>query len=415
MRERGAAAGPPAPGAEKRIRDQQTMTKPTTEQIVARCQALYEDLDFSAAREWKAAVEGRKVIGYMPIYVPREIIHAAGMLPLGILGGGDQVEVIHGDAYYQSYICRIPRSTIELGVSGRLDFVDGMLFPSICDVIRNLSGMWKLMFPEVYSHYFDVPQNYVDGIGGNYYANELDELRQALAGMAGREISDDDLRRSIGLYNENRRLVRQLYDLRAAKPWQVPAAEACLVLRAGMVLPVEDHSALLADYIAAVADEERPMRDNCRVVVTGLFCEQPPLNLIKSLELSGCYVVDDDLLLVTRWLTDDVPTDGDPLRNLADAFLHHSESTSAKYEPDQAEKGRYLVRTVERTGAEGVIFASPSFCDPALLDRPMLQHVLKDAGIPYIAFKYAENSGQMQPIREQAGTFADSIKLWSAA
>jgi hypothetical protein len=39
--------------------------------------------------------------------------------------------------------------------------------------------------------------------------------------------------------------------------------------------------------------------------------------------------------------------------------------------------------------------------------------VLKDAGIPYIAFKYAENSGQMQPIREQAGTFADSIKLWS--
>ena len=37
------------------------------------------------------------------------------------------------------------------------------------------------------------------------------------------------------------------------------------------------------------------------------------------------------------------------------------------------------------------------------------------ADIPFIAFKYAENSGQMQPIREQAGTFADSIKLWSGA
>jgi len=70
---------------------------------------------------------------------------------------------------------------------------------------------------------------------------------------------------------------------------------------------------------------------------------------------------------------------------------------------------------VKRTSAEGVIFAAPSFCDPALLERPMLQHVLKEAGIPYIAFKYAENSGQMQPIREQAGTFADSIKLWSGA
>ena len=335
------------------------------------------------------------------------------MLPLGILGGGDQLEVIHGDAYYQSYICRIPRSTVELGVSGRLDFVDGMLFPSICDVIRNLSGMWKMMFPHVYVRYFDVPQNYRDDIGGNYYVNELAELRHDLGELRGKPITDDELRVSIALYNENRRLVRELYAFRAEKPWQAPAAEAYLVLRAGMVLPVEEHSAMLRDYLAAARAEERPRRDNCRVVVTGAFCEQPPLNLIKSLELAGCYVVDDDLLLVTRWLTADTPIEGDPLRNLASAFLHQSEATAAKYEPDLKEKGQHLVRAVKRSGAEGVIFAAPSFCDPALLDRPMLQHVLKDAGIPYIAFKYAENSGQMQPIREQAGTFSDSIKLWS--
>jgi benzoyl-CoA reductase subunit C len=389
------------------------MTMPDTATIVARASALFEDLHFSSAREWKSAAPGRKVIGYMPIYVPREIIHAAGMLPLGIVGGGDQLEVIHGDAYYQSYICRIPRSTIELGVSGRLDFVDGMLFPSICDVIRNLSGMWKLMFPHVYTRYFDVPQNYRDDIGGNYYAQELAELRDALGELRGKPITDEELRASILAYNENRRLVRELYDYRIAQPWQAPAAEVYLMMRAGLVLPVEQHTELLRDYLAAARAVERPRRDNCRVVVTGVFCEQPPLNLIKSLELAGCYVVDDDLLLVTRWLTADVPTDGDPLRNLALAFLHHSESTAAKYEPNAREKGQHLVRAVRRSKAEGVIFASPSFCDPALLDRPMLQHALNDAGIPYVAFKYAENSGQMQPIREQAGTFADSIKLWS--
>ncbi len=383
--------------------------------VVARAQELFDDLSFGAARQWKAAQPGRKVIGYMPIYVPRELIHAAGMLALGIVGGGDQLEVIHGDAYYQSYICRIPRSTIELGLSGRLDFVDGMLFPSICDVIRNLSGMWKLMFPKVYSRYFDVPQNYRDDIGGNFYINELAELRQDLASIRGQPITDEELRRSIAVYNENRRLVRDLYALRAERPWQTPATEVYLIVRAGLVLPVEEHSTMLRDYIAAARAEERPMRDNCRIVLTGAFCEQPPLNLIKSLELSGCYVVDDDLLLVTRWLTGDVPADGDPLKNLAMAFLHHSESTAAKYEPSQKEKGQHLVRAVKRSAAEGVIFACPSFCDPALLERPMLQHVLKDAGIPYIAFKYAENSGQMQPIREQAGTFADSIKLWSGA
>ncbi len=62
---------------------------------------------------------------------------------------------------------------------------------------------------------------------------------------------------------------------------------------------------------------------------------------------------------------------------------------------------------------QGVIFAAPSFCDPALLERPMLADRCSENNVPYISFKYAENSGQMQPIREQAGTFADSIKLWS--
>jgi benzoyl-CoA reductase subunit C len=45
----------------------------------------------------------------------------------------------------------------------------------------------------------------------------------------------------------------------------------------------------------------------------------------------------------------------------------------------------------------------------------MLLEILKKHGIPSTAFKFAENTGQMAPIREQAGTFADSIKLWSAA
>ena len=241
--------------------------------------------------------------------------------------------------------------------------------------------------------------------------DELAELRHDLGTLRGKPITDDELRNSIALYKESRRLLCEVS--RAERPWQAPAAEVNLIMRAGHVLSVEQHSDMLRNYLAATRAEERPRRDNCRIVLTGVFCEQPPLNLIKSLELAGCYVVDDDLLLVTRWLTSDAPTDGDPMRNLALAFLHHSESTAAKYEPDLKEKGQHLVRAVKRTNAEGVIFACPSFCDPALLDRPMLQHVLAEAGIPYIAFKYAENSGQMQPIREQAGTFADSIKLWS--
>ncbi len=390
-------------------------TTPAVAAIVERCQALFEDLDFNAVKQWKAAAPGRRAIGYMPVYVPRELIHAAGMLPVGILGGGDSLEVIQGDAYYQSYICRIPRSTIELGLTGRLDCLDGMLFPSICDVIRNLSGMWQILFKDKYVKYFDVPQNYVDSIGGNFYIQEMEVLRDDLGRLRGAPISDAELNASIAVYNDNRAAVRELYAYRSAKPWQAPTSEVYLLLRAGMLLPPEEHTPLLREYIAATEAVPRPKRDNARVVINGSFCEQPPLGLIKSIEMSGCYIVDDDFMLVTRWLLDDVPANASPLDELSKAFLHRSASTAAKYETTREEKGVFLMKQVKTRGAEGVIFAAPSFCDPALLERPMLQDVLTKHGIPHTAFKYAENTGQMAPIREQAGTFADSIKLWSAA
>jgi benzoyl-CoA reductase subunit C len=392
-----------------------TVAQPAVLGIVQRCEALFEDLKFESVAAWKAAAPGRKAIGYMPVYVPREIIHAAGMLPVGILGGGDQIEVIQGDAYYQSYICRIPRSTIELGLTGRLDALDGMLFPSICDVIRNLSGMWQILFPQKYVRYIDVPQNYEDAVGGAFWVREMQHLRDDLGALRGRPITDAELNASIAAYNDNRAALRDLYAYRAAKPWQAPTSEVYLLQRAGMVLPVEEHTALVREYLAAAELWARPKRDNARVVLTGSFCEQPPLALIKSIEMAGCYVVDDDFMLVGRWLLDDVPADGDPLAELSKAFLHRSASTAAKYDATREEKGVFLMKQVKTRGAEGVVFAAPSFCDPALLERPMLQDVLSKHGIPHTAFKYAENTGQMAPIREQAGTFADSIKLWSAA
>jgi len=389
------------------------MSAKTVKEIIGFCQELFEDLNFTRAREWKAAQPGRKVIGYMPVYVPREIIHAAGMLPLGVLGGGADMEVIHGDAYYQSYICRIPRSTIELAITGKLDFVDGMMFPSICDVIRNLSGIWKILFSDKYVRYFDAPQNFEDNVGGVFYTQELRELKEGLEKLGGCTISAAALNNSIALYNENREWVNKVYDFRSATPWRAPSAEVYLLMRAGMVLTVEEHTQLMKEYLSAAEKENLPMRDNCRVVMTGAFCEQPPLNLIKSIELSGCYIVDDDFMMVNRWLLKEVPTSGDPLENLSQAFLHYSAETAAKYEVSMDEKGSYLLDIIAKRNADGVIFASPSFCDPALLDQPMMVTRLEALKIPYITMQYAENSGQMQPIREQAGTFADTIKLWS--
>jgi benzoyl-CoA reductase subunit C len=379
------------------------------ETIIQRCQKLYDDLSLTVVREWKAAQPGRKAVGFMPIYIPREIVHAAGMLPVGLMGG--DMEIIRGDAYYQSYICHIPRSTIELAVSGRLDALDGMIFPSICDVIRNLSGMWQLMFPEKYSRYLDLPQNYAPEIGGKFYRAELLKLLDDMGRLSGAAVPNARLLESIRVYNENRALVQALYDLRAEQPWRVPTSELYLLLRAGNVLPVEEHSALLAEYRAAVEAVERPQLDNSRIVLTGAFCEQPPLGLIRAIERAGCYVVDDDFVLGSRWLERPVAETGDGIENLSQAYLDHSVQTASVYIADRP-KGEALVTRCRQRKGEGVIFCAASFCDPALLDQPMLATAVEAAKIPYTEFKFSENTGQFQAIKEQTGTFSDSLKLW---
>jgi benzoyl-CoA reductase subunit C len=380
--------------------------------LIDRAEKLYRDLSLESVRRWKERTGGLAV-GFMPIYAPCELLHSQGVLPVGIMGGGDDLEIIRGDAYYQSYICHIPRSTIELGLNGALDCLDGMIFPAICDVIRNLSGMWKLQFPDKLSRYLDVPQEFSTEIGGRFYRTELEELAAELAQRGARPYDADALRASIARYNETRQKIEELYALRQRAPWKVLTSELYLILRAGLVLPVEEFGEMLDAYAGAVeSDSTRQPMDQARVLLTGSFCEQPPLGLIKTLERSGCYIVEDDFVQVHRWIRGDISVDGDPLANLVQAFLEDAMDSPTRYIADD-EKGMALVQRVERSRAEGVLFCAPSFCDPALLDQPMAVRAVENARIPWTAFKYAENTGQFQVIREQAGTFADSIKLWS--
>lgn len=390
------------------------MTDQTLKALLEQAEALYRDHRLGSVRQWKEQTGGLAV-GFMPIQIPRELLHAQGVLPVGIMGGGDGVEIIRGDAFYQSYICHIPRSTIELGLNGSLDCLDGMIFPAICDVIRNLSGMWKLQFPDRLVRYLDVPQNFDPEIGGRFYRHELEELSRDLTARGARPYDPEAMRDAIRLYNDNRRLVEALYALRREAPWKAPTSELYLLLRAGLVIPVGAFSDMLRAYAGAVrADGTRRPMDQARVLLTGAFCEQPPLGLIKTLERSGCSIVEDDFVQVHRFIRGDIPTEGDPLGNVVRAFLEDAVDSPTRYVGDES-KGEALVQRVRESGADGVLFCAPSFCDPALLDQPMIMRAAERAGIPCTAFKYSENTGQFQVIREQAGTFADSLKLWGGA
>ncbi|MBW7936532.1 MAG: 2-hydroxyacyl-CoA dehydratase, partial [Flavobacteriales bacterium] len=222
------------------------------------------------------------------------------------------------------------------------------------------------------------------------------------------------LNKSIGLYNINRRLIERIYDIRQTYPWRLSAVETYHVIRAGLAMTVEEHNSILEEVVSIIEKNERgePM-DNIRVVVSGSFCEQPPIGLIKSVEMAGCYIVDDDFMLGSRWIQGDIDdkTD-DPIEAIVQAYLNQSTFSSAVYDVGNP-KGKRLVELVKKRKADGVIFSAASFCDPALLDRPEMQKECDAAGIPHINFQYHENTGQFKVIKEQAGTFSDSIKLWA--
>ncbi|HVS04037.1 MAG TPA: 2-hydroxyacyl-CoA dehydratase family protein [Thermoanaerobaculia bacterium] len=154
-----APAGQPFPGDPGQQEDPAAA-------ILARCQALVEDLTFARARAWKQRNPGALAVGYLPVYVPRPLLEAQGCLPVALFGGGEQVEIIRGDSYFQSYICQLPRSVVELGLRGDLDVFDAFLFPSTCDVVRNLGGVFKLLFGERYVAYLDLPQSFDPAVGG---------------------------------------------------------------------------------------------------------------------------------------------------------------------------------------------------------------------------------------------------------
>jgi benzoyl-CoA reductase subunit C len=383
------------------------------EDLLAVAGTRFAAADLPAVRSWKERNGGRAV-GVMPVLAPREVMWAAGVLPVFVRGGGDRVETVRGDSYYQSYICRLPRSTIELGLSGCLDALDGMVFPNTCDVIRNLSGMWASLFPGRFVRFLDPPHAATHDVAMRWWRGELERLYLDLCELSGRAPSADSLSRAAADYGLARQAARRLAEARAARPWTIPADEAYLVRRSADSMPPVEW-ALFATEVMTAAQRRRVRReDRIRVVLVGTFCEQPPLGLLRAIERSGCYVVGDDLLQSEQDLDGEPDREGDPLEALAAAYVEQGASAAVRFDHGR-ERGRQLVQTVRRLGADGVVFAAPSFCDPALLDRPRLAAALDEARIPYTSFKYAENTGQFQSYREQAGTFADSVKLWGDA
>lgn len=371
------------------------------ETVIADLRDLLEDADYPTVKRWRAA--GGKVLGHFQVYFPEEIAHAAGLLPLKIRGA--QIEARQAEARFGSYLCSVVKTSLELALSKRVE-LEMLVTHPICDAARNLAAVWGRNF-EYPCEILYLPQNATSGHAAEYLRHEYDRLRRTVELIAGQSITDDRLRQSIAVFNENRRLLRTLYAIKRDRPWLLAADEAYVLTAIGGCITREEHNDLIAGVLPLIEARTIRPQDRLRVVFEGGFCEQPPIDLLRVIAQS-CYIVDDDLLIGLRWITGDVETAGDPLRNLASAYLDRSSYSPVQHD-DRKPKEQMLLERIRQSGAGAAIITAAKMCEPGLDEQVAYSKALDEAHIPYFVSEFEESMTTFDNLQIQLETFVENV------
>ena len=371
------------------------------DEILYRCRELVEDPEFPTVKRWREA--GGRVAGHFQVYFPEEIAHAAGMLPFKLRGA--PLEPTRADSHFGSYLCSIVKTTLEVVLASHAH-VDLFVTHPICDAARNLAGVWGRNF-DFPCQILYLPQNANSAHAAPYLRGEYARLARTIEEVSGRRVEDAALRRSIGVYDENRALLRRLYDLKRETPWQVAAEDAYALVAVGGMMPREEHNALLAAVLPMIEARPAKPQDRIRIVFEGGFCEQPPLDLVRTIGRS-CYVVDDDFMIGLRWLLADVARDGDPLGALAEAYLERSSYSPVQHDLRKPKEAMLLDR-IAHARAQAAVLTAAKMCEPGLEEQVAYTHALDRAGVPYFVSEFEENMSSFETLAVQLETFVENL------
>lgn len=365
------------------------------------CRELFEDTTFPTVKRWRE--RGGKVVGHFQVAFPEEIVHAAGLLPFKVRGA--PIEAVQSDSRFGSYLCSILKTSLELALSDAVTLEMFVTHP-ICDAARNLAAVWgrNVSYP---CQILYLPQNPNSPHSVIYLRGEYDRLKRSIEQISGETITDAALQNSIAVFNENRRLIRELYEIKKNTPWLVSADEAYVLVALAGLIPREEHNQLLCTLLPQVRARGSRTQDKVRVVFEGGFCEQPPLDLIRAIARS-CYVVDDDLLIGLRWLLEDVPLEGEPLLNLAEAYLEKSSYSPVQHDLRKPKEEMLLAR-MRNSRAEAAIITAAKMCEPGLEEQVAYTRALDQAGIPYFVGEFEENMTSFDSMEIQLETFVENI------
>ncbi len=358
---------------------------------------------YDYARAWKKRTGGR-VFGYFCTYFPEELLHAAGILPMRILGDKENVSL--ADSHIQAFICSLVRTSLDAALKNKFDFLDGVVFPHSCDSIQNLADIWRHNFPKQFSEVVVLPVWVNIAEAEDYLTGEIARFRQKLEKHLGAKIGDAELKKSIDVYNENPSALTNLYKLRRENPAAITGESVIEVVRASMCMRKEDHTALLKKLLDELKSKPRKTDGTVRVVLYGNMCDHPAIiNLFDEME---AVVVDDDLCTGSRYFLHTEPSDGDPVRRIAQRYLRRVPCPS-KHNTD-FDRRRYLVDMVRQSKADGVVMLILKFCDPHSFDYPDLAKRLTESNIPHLLIEPEVQPTSIEQVHTRLQAFIEMLK-----
>jgi benzoyl-CoA reductase subunit C len=326
---------------------------------------------------------GKKVVGYTCSFMPPEIFHAAGMLPYRIRGiTTESMEI--GDSYYGPYVCTFPKCLLQLAGEGKFNFLSGAVISTGCDAMRRLDECWRKTgedyqgsIPDFF-HYFDVPHK-TDPHAMKWFENEIRKLIKSVEEYYDVKITEENLKKSISLYNQGRKLLWEIEKLRSLKDSRISGTDAFSIAVAGTVMPRETFNETLEKLLSKLPKRKSDTKNGSRrIMVAGSINDD--IELVRLIENAGSIVVADNICFGIRSEADQVNIESNPISALTEHYL--SNSVCPRMFGAYKQRFDLLKTKVERAGVEGVILQNIRFCDLHGSENGLFERDFEKMGVP---------------------------------
>jgi benzoyl-CoA reductase subunit C len=383
------------------------MTASQVTEIFATLRAAAEQ-PLESARAWKRQ-HHTPVVGSFPMHFPGEMAHAAGTLPVILQESDAPITVGHGRIF--PFYCGFTRSVVDQACKGDFDFLDAIMFGDHCVQVLGAADVVRSKLPNTRVHFYQLISSMSDPWSFERARQTFAELKIGLEELVGHPITDSAIHSSIRLFNHNRALLRELYDLRRSGEAPITAHQMQIAIQSSMVMDKVAHTELIEALLDGLRGRTVPRQRGARIYLSGHFCQAPKPAVLALVEDCGGIVVDDDLYHGHRYISTDVSADGDPVDALAHWYLARNLKVPCPTRVDQkVDWERYLLSAMDRSRAEGMIVLMAKFCEPHMYYYPEIKEAFEAQGIPHLLIETEHELSALEGLRTRVETFLEIVK-----